>query len=1000
MENIAKVSDAQLEAWVPKIVSTLKTNWADYVLDVPATQPSPNLSDWLALLHTAAGEPENLPRSLSALLKLPKGDIPPPGDWKMLTTLLSLTFDAAKAHAQDLTSTDWQNIIELQNRILRAAAQVSDDVKAHPNTTTLTRKALYLQAITEIEKIIASRAILDEMLQEIVSLIQQHFGYEYVNLYFLNSAKQVLTLQYADWNSREIVSSNLESISINEGIIGRVAATGQGILVNNVLETPDFVAHPSLSNVKSQLAVPVVADNKTLIGVLDIESDEPDTFTENDQQILQALASHIAIAIKNAHLQKAQQRYAKEQSLIYDTIATLSTENDVENMLSEICKKIVATVDAGACVITRVDKKSPTITPLAEYVVHHSGNPVRTWRNLNVSITVANDTVAKQAVKTAKSTIIRASTDDPARWQLAAGSQTTNDDPRWSTALAIPFEINKRVIGLVEIYDKRPNRTFSNEDIQFCRILATQTALVVEQSQLYDETLHRLGEVSMLYTMAQQIASSLDLEDVLNTIVTSLREVIGCRACCIFLLDESDGYLEIKAANGLKPQWRESAKLKLGEGAAGVAAAEARTVYLSDTRKEPGFIFFDKEVQSLMVVPLMAQGQVIGTINVDDRHANAFGSAQERLLTIAAAQAGVSIENARLFSEISAEKQQMQAIIQHMADGLLLIDAHGTIITCNSTLAMMLGMDRGQIVEQNIHAPNLHPNLAKITSSTTRRARTGVLAKEVTVDTPRPRTLQVFATTMINANKEPVGEVRVVHDVTKERELEQLKDDFFSTISHELRTPLFSIQGFAQLMLEEGDGLDQETRTEFLTTIQRQAKQLSEMVNNLLDISKFDSGKLVLEQKPLSIIDLISQTVLKLQGYAHKQQVTLITDLSTPLPTIVGDPFRLEQALTNLIGNAIKFSPQNDNVFVTALLKDNGIEILVKDNGIGIPPEALEEVFSRYYQVNNKEGRSAMGTGLGLHITKQIIDGHGGRIWAESETGKGSTFFFTLPLPK
>ncbi len=1000
MENIANVSDAQLEAWVPKIISTLKTNWADYVLDLPSNQPSPNLSDWLALLHTAAVEPNNLPRSLSVLLKLPKGDTPPPGDWQMLTALLSLTFEAAKTEAQNLTSIDWQNMIELQNRILKAAAQVSENVKAHPNTTTLTRKALYLQVITEIEKIIAARVNLDDMLQDIVGLIRQHFGYQYVNLYFLNSAKQVLTLQYADWGSRQIVSGDLLSFSINEGVVGRVAATGQGLLVNNALESTDFVAHSSLSNVKSQLAVPVMADSKTLIGVLDIESDEPDAFTENDHQILQALAGHIAIAIKNAHLQIAQQRYAKEQSLIYDTIATLSTENDVEKMLSEICKKIVAIVDAGACVITRVDKKTPTITPLAEYVVHRSGNPGRTWRVLNISIPVAGDVIAKQAIKTAKPRVSRGPADGTAKWQVAAGSQAGSNDPRWNAALAIPFEINKQVIGLVEIYDKRPNRTFSTEDIQFCRILATQTALVVEQSQMYDETLRRLGEVSMLYTMAQQIASSLDLEDVLNTIVTSLREVIGCRACCIFLLDESDGYLEIKAANGLKPQWRESAKLKLGEGAAGVAASERRTVYLSDTRKEPGFIFFDKEVQSLMVVPLMAHGQVIGTINVDDRHPNAFGGAQERLLTIAAAQAGISIENARLFSEISAEKQQMQAIIQHMADGLLLIDAHGTIITCNSTLAMMLGMDRGQIVEQNIHAPNIHPNLAKITSSTTRRARTGVLAKEVTVDTPRPRTLQVFATTMINPNKEPVGEVRVVHDVTKERELEQLKDDFFSTISHELRTPLFSIQGFAQLMLEEGNDLDRETRTEFLSTIQRQAKQLSEMVNNLLDISKFDSGKLALDQKPLSVIDLISQTVLKLQGYAHKQQVTLTSDLSAPLPTIIGDGFRLEQALTNLIGNAIKFSPQNDEVFVTTQLKGDEVEVLVKDNGIGIPPEALEEVFSRYYQVNSKEGRSAMGTGLGLHITKQIIDGHGGRIWVESQAGHGSTFYFTLPLPK
>jgi PAS domain S-box-containing protein len=439
------------------------------------------------------------------------------------------------------------------------------------------------------------------------------------------------------------------------------------------------------------------------------------------------------------------------------------------------------------------------------------------------------------------------------------------------------------------------------------------------------------------------------------------------------------------------------AKLRPGEGAAGIAASDNRTVYIPDTSQDPNFVEFDKDVKSLMVVPLLAHGKVIGAINVDDRVTNAFDSSQERLLTIAATQAGISIENARLFTEISNEQKQMQAVIQYMADGLLLIDHRGIVVTCNSTLAGMLDMHRSQIIGQNVNSPGLPVNLAKVAaSSALHKLRTGILTQEVTTEGASPRTLQIFATTLYSDEKRPTGEVRVVHDITREKELEQLKDDFFSTISHELRTPLFSIQGFAQLLQEEPP-VDRDTQKEFLQTIQRQATQLSEMVNNLLDISKLEEGKLVLERKPVLLADVIHQTVLKLQGYAHQQQVTIVPNISTPLPVIIGDAYRLEQVLTNLIGNAIKFSPIEATVTVSSFEKGNRVIIAVKDNGIGIPSENLDNIFSRYYQVTQKSERSAMGTGLGLHIAKQIIDAHGGRIWAESEAGQGSTFYFTLP---
>ncbi len=990
----AAVDEAPLRAWLSAITPGLKARWADHF----AGQPSPPLGDWLSLLHAAALTPWKTSRYLSQLLNNPKSSAELKNSWVTLTQLFNLTLQATQAEADQLDPTAWQTLAKIQNRIMKEAANSTLVRENRPDTAMLSRRALYLQTVLDLNRKIVTVRPPQDLLAEVVSLIQQNFDYDYVNLFLLNPTTNWLEQRSAAWSNQPVRPEDLLNLKVDErSLVGRVAATGRLHLANDTAKEPAFKPHPALPQVKAQLAAPLLVGNN-LVGVLDVQSNHLNAFTEVDRQIMHALADHVAIAIENTRLQTLLQQRLREQTLIYESNLTLGTNLDRDTILRLMAQKIAEALDTGACVICQVDAKAMTTTALAEYVFRYPGNPARTWRKLNESIHITKDPIGQQLLKAARPIIGRADPQKPAGelpWQFAA--DTPDHRASWGVVLAVPMETEKQVTGLIELYDKNPQRNFSSDDIQFCRLLAAQTNLALERARLFHETQQRLNEVATLYTMAQQFSANLQLQPVLDTIVDSLRQALSCRGCCIFLRDASGDMLEIVAASGLKPQWRKAAKLQVGEGVAGRAVAEARTIYLPDTYQEPGFIFFDEEVRSLMVAPLSAHGQVIGAINVDDDRPNAFGPAQERLLTIIGAQAGIAIENARLFANVSNQQQQTQAIFQYVADGLLLIDGEGTIVTCNPTLAMMMGLHFGQIVGQKINAPDLHPNLRDITASTTHRARTGVLAKEVTLQTPRPRTLQIFSTTIVDENKTPTGEVRVVHDVTRERELEHLKDDFMSTVSHELRTPLFSIQGFVQIMLED-ETLDPPTRNEFLNIIQQQAVQLGQMVNNLLDLSKFDEGKLELERKPVPMLDLIHQTTLRLQGFAHRQKVKLTTQLPPLLPPIVGDAVRLEQVLTNLIGNAIKFTDSEGEVKVSAQTTETELQVQVKDTGIGIPTEALERIFSRYYQVEDKSERSARGSGLGLHIAQRIIKGHGGRIWAESEAGQGSTFCFTLPL--
>ena len=228
------------------------------------------------------------------------------------------------------------------------------------------------------------------------------------------------------------------------------------------------------------------------------------------------------------------------------------------------------------------------------------------------------------------------------------------------------------------------------------------------------------------------------------------------------------------------------------------------------------------------------------------------------------------------------------------------------------------------------------------------------------------------------------------------RELNRMKSEFFSSISHELRTPLHSIAGFTKLMLQDKVSAP-ETQREFLTIIDEQSEHLGKLIDSLLDVSRLESGHFEIQKQRLSLKDMIHDAAHELYPLINEKGIVLSENIPAALPEVEADRERLRQAMTNLLSNAIKFSPDGGNIIVKAEDKGNELLVQVTDHGIGIPKEALRHLFERFYRVKTPAGVG--GAGLGLYITKQIVEAHGGRIWVESELGKGSTFYFTVPKP-
>jgi len=874
----------------------------------------------------------------------------------------------------------------VQNQVMTIAGEVSTAPAQHHRIASLA-KLPGLAQICNNE---------DQLLQQSAALLNDMFPHASVNI-FLNNGNNQLSLPVSIWYDTKSTKNQkdtfLKEILSSENVVQDVLKSQTPQLSPKVkYQTP--TAFP---DILEEIAAPLIKDQR-VIGVLHIMNHAEASYTLADLTFLNAVANELTLLLDAATLQSTVKYHLKEKQILSETNLALNTNYQADNTLDLLARKIAEAMKAGACVITRWDETHQSNTALAEYITLNPKNPTRAWRPLNQPISLEDDIIGKQVWETMRPLALRSKrTHQTAKLATSPWAQYG-----WRSILVLPIENNGQKLGLIEIYDRSFVRDFNAEDIQLGRALAQQTAIAISQIDLLRQTQQRLTEVSTLFTLSQEIISTppLHLDKLLDNIVNAVRQMADCRACVIFLIDDSRQYLEIKAAVGIKKQWRNSAKLQIDEGAVGIAISRKETVYIPDTAQDPTFIFFDHSIRSLIAVPLVFQNEIIGAINLDDTKPHMFGPAQERLLTIAANHAAIAIQNSKLFQKAVSEEKRTRAIIEHMADGVLLLNRSGSIITVNPALSKLLNMKTENIIGKNINDVNLDEAIKLLCSPAKKgEAEDTFVTSEVTLPGDNAPTLQIYTNTIYNDHHHKIGEIRVMHDVTQERILEQMKDDFVSTISHELRTPLFSIQGFVRLILS-GDVPDEKTQHEFLTIIERQASHLSDLVSNLLDLNRLASDALPIDKVPIQISDTINLTVAKLHSLSRKKGVLIKGKIPTKLPLVLGDPQRLEQVFTNLIGNAIKFTPQKGQVLISAKTTLNSIVISIADTGIGIPPEELDRIFGKFYQVEEHSTRSAEGSGLGLHISRQLISKHQGKIWAKSKIGKGSTFFVELPIAK
>jgi two-component system, OmpR family, phosphate regulon sensor histidine kinase PhoR len=362
---------------------------------------------------------------------------------------------------------------------------------------------------------------------------------------------------------------------------------------------------------------------------------------------------------------------------------------------------------------------------------------------------------------------------------------------------------------------------------------------------------------------------------------------------------------------------------------------------------------------------------------------------------------------------LSGERNQSSAILRSMVEGVAVIDAQERLVFYNRAFSDILALQASGLEGIPIIEVVRNTDLLKLI----RRALQGEegLQSDIVTGIVQPRCFAVTAapvkrlethpggTGRKSAGNEatpaekPSGAVVVLHDVTELRRLERVRQDFVANVSHEFKTPLTAIQGFAETLL--GGALeDPKNNRRFLEIIREHAQRLARLTDDLLKLARIEAGKLELEFQPMSLAELIEgcaeTTLLK----ASRKEIVLEIEVPPGLPAVYGDQSLLREVLQNLLDNAIQYTPPGGRILVSATTGARDAVVTVSDTGIGIPLADQERIFERFYRVDAARSREAGGTGLGLSIAKHIVDVHGGRIWVESQVGRGSDFSFSIPL--
>ncbi len=516
----------------------------------------------------------------------------------------------------------------------------------------------------------------------------------------------------------------------------------------------------------------------------------------------------------------------------------------------------------------------------------------------------------------------------------------------------------------------------------------------------------RVRQRDFLLEISRAMTIRLDVNEVLRLVLRASVTLLVGEVGLIALRDNGEPTLRVRALIGVGPE-QVPLFAPLLSGFRDVSAEELDMPDF-DQRLRKVAVDLGIPLRQAIALPMHLADEFIGVIYVFRSFAGTATRNDRRVLQSFADQAAIAVHNARLYETVDHERKRLASILDHSADGVMILDSGQAIVSFNRAMSRISGWpsdaaigkpydqvitwdSRPQGTDLDEAIQNDWPLVQNGGDPTAPLYVEGDLLR------PDGTTIGVGITyaPLMDEEGRLMNIIVNVHDISHFREAQQMKSTFISVISHELKTPVALIKGYAGTLRREDANWDKEVVQESLTVIEEEADRLNDLIENLLAASKLQAEGMRIEYEDVSLPQIAEATVARFWTQSDNHQ--FVVDFPADFPLVPGDGDRLRQVIDNLVGNAIKYSPDGGEIRIGGTYDQQEVQVTVQDRGIGLPQDEWDRIFERFYRVNDALTRSTKGTGLGLYLSRAVIEAHGGKISVHSTPGQGSTFYFILP---
>lgn len=839
------------------------------------------------------------------------------------------------------------------------------------NSMRLAQQGALLQAA----QVVTGELHVDTVLQLLVDQVAQLLDADAADCYLFTSDRGSLRCAAVHGLDPEVIGFEFPA---DRGLAGVALRERSAVLAGEYASVPAPVPHPAYRGFTSAAVAPLDADGITLgvLGVGVLNSGR--TFGESDLEALSTFATLASLALGNAESYEQRERQARVEagfsriaSLLAEPVSTTATLDAVAHAS---CQAFGG--DHGAVLMPGPDGyRLAGAHNLPERLrgAFESGLP----DGAEVLVHVAQE----------RRTVASATLAADERFEDAF-----REVAEAASLLAIPIALPRGDRSAIALVLFREPHVFSDDDLDLAGQLAARAKAALARSELYEvERRSRL--------LAQQLADTgalfsgeLEPAAVLDEVVEQAPIVLRADAASIRLVDGDD--LVVASAAGAGASQIEGTRGLADAPPAGTVIHNRAPLALEDVGDDAllveGEPLLARGYAAYLGVPLFrAEGELHGVLAVFSRRPRSWQEEEIEALAALGANASVAFAKAELYQQVELERGRSVAILANVADGIVAVDRDERIVLWNAAAERITGVPSEEALGRTV------PEVLQREL----RSDSGGAAGDRLLPIRRGDNevwLSLTEAVMRDPAGDTAGRIFAFRDISAERVVEQMRSDFVSTVSHELRAPLTSIYGFAATLLREDVQFEEEERNVFLTYIESEAQRLTAIVDKLLSVARLDAGDLQLELAPVDVRSLVSEVVdhareeEKVNGGSHE----FVLDLpEAPLPART-DSDKLRQVLLNLLDNAVRFSPEGGTVTVGARRRSETIVLSVADQGVGIPDNEQERIFSKFYRVGDAQ---TGGTGVGLFIAQGLVSALGGRITVQSTEGRGSSFIVELP---